>query len=73
MSGGKRLDDHSNWMGGPSKGSVFPEGVKIKHEFSANGAGELNMYEDSSEAVKNAQEMGQGKVKSHSPKSNYRH
>ena len=30
MAGGRRIDDHSSWMGGASKGSVFPEGAKVK-------------------------------------------
>jgi hypothetical protein len=37
---GKRIDDHSNWIGGRSKGSVFPDGGhKIKDESSAEGFG----------------------------------
>lgn len=62
---GRRIDDHSFWAGGHSKGSVFPEGVHTKDESSAEGAGEVMKYEDTTEAIKGSQEMGKGKVKSH--------
>lgn len=70
---GRRIDDHSFWAGLKSKGSVFPEGVKIKNESSAEGAGELNKYEDTTEAIKSQQEMSVKKVKSHPMKPGYRH
>ena len=72
MSGGQRIDDHGFWAGGKSKGSVFPEGAKIKHESSAEGAGKLSKYEDTTEAIKGVQEMGKGKAKSHDMKPGYR-
>lgn len=70
--GGRKIDDHSFWAGGKSKGSVFPEGVKIKEESSAEGAGTLSMYEDTTEMIKKQQEMGKGKAKSHSQREHYR-
>ena len=69
---GRRIDDHSSWMGGASKGSVFPEGVKVKHEESAEGAGKLSVYEDNSEAIKKQQMMNEKKAKSHPQKSHQR-
>ena len=72
MSGGRKIDDHSFWAGGRSKGSVFPEGAKTKMEMSAEGAGELNKYEDTTEAIKSAQDMAERKVKAHASKPAYR-
>lgn len=69
---GRRIDDHSSWMGGASKGSVFPEGVKHKMESSAEGAGALGKYEDTSEAIKAMQEMSIRKAKAHPMKAEYR-
>ena len=68
---GRKINDHSFWAGGKSKGSVFPEGVRHKMESSAGGAGELGKYEDTTEAIRARQEMGQGKMKSHSMKPGY--
>lgn len=73
MAGGQKIDDHSFWGGSKSKGSVFPEGNKVKMESSAEGAGKESYYEDTTAAIKSAQDMGVGKAKSHMPKDNYRH
>ena len=73
MSGGKRIDDHSSWMGKGSKGSVFPEGAKVKHEQSANGAGAVGKYEDTTEAIKSVQSAGQGKISGNKLKDGYRY
>lgn len=63
---GKRIDDHSFWAGGPGKDMVLPDGGgKTKNESSAEGVGEVNRYEDTTEAIKSSQEMAKGKVKSH--------
>lgn len=72
MSGGKRIDDHSSWMGGASKGSVFPEGAKVKHESSAEGDGHLPKYEDTTEAIHSVQKIAASKSKSHGMKPGYR-
>lgn len=69
---GQRIDDHKFFAGGASKGSVFPEGVHHKKYTSAEGAGELGKYEDTSEAIHSQQEMGIKKAKAHSAKSEYR-
>jgi len=70
---GRRIDDHSFWAGGKSKGSVFPEGVKTKNESSAEGAGEVGKYEDTTEAVKAGQMESVKKIKAHPMKQpNYR-
>lgn len=70
---GRRIDDHGFWAGGKSKGSVFPEGVHHKAESSAEGAGKLGMYEDTTETIKSQQDMGIGKAKGHPLKSGNRH
>jgi hypothetical protein len=69
---GQRIDDHSSWVGGKSKGSVFPEGVKTKNESSAEGAGAVSKYEDTTEAIKSQQQQGISKAKAHPLKSGYR-
>jgi hypothetical protein len=69
---GRKIDDHSFWAGGRSKASVFPEGVKTKMESSAEGAGELGEYWDTTEKIKEQQVMGERKIKSHMTKPGYR-
>ena len=63
MSGGQRIDDHSFWAGGKSKGSVFPEGAKTKDESTAEGAGSIMKYEDTTQRIKYSQEMGEKQIK----------
>lgn len=69
---GRKIDDHSFWAGGKSKGSVFPEGAKVKHESSAEGTGALGHYEDTTETIKSQQEMGKKKVSGHPMKTGHR-
>ena len=71
--GGMKIDDHAFFAGKKSKGSVFPEGVHTKDESSAEGAGKLNRYEDTTEEIKSAQEMGIRKAKAHDQKPNHRY
>lgn len=71
--GGQKINYHGFWAGGKSKGSVFPEGVKTKNESTAEGAGEVSKYEDTTEAIKSVQTMGEKKIKSHPMKSGYRY
>lgn len=69
---GQRIDNHSFWAGGHSKGSVFPEGAKTKDESSAEGFGALSHYEDTTEAIKSQQEMNKKKVHGHPQKPGHR-
>lgn len=63
---GRKINDHSSWIGKGSKGSVFPDGPhKVKMESSAEGAGALGKYEDTTEAIKAQQVAGEGKIRSH--------
>lgn len=66
------INDHSSWMGGKSKGSVFPEGVKHKMESSAEGAGKLMEYQDTTEAIKRTQMENERKAKARPLKQGYR-
>lgn len=70
---GRRIDDHSFWAGGKSKGSVFPEGAKVKHEGEAGDAAHLSRYEDTTEAIERVQNMGVKKAKGHNMKEGYRY
>lgn len=73
MAGGQRIDDHSSWVGKGSKGSVFPEGVKTKDESSAESAGKLSKYEDTTEAIKAVQNKSTSQAKAHPLKPGYRY
>ncbi len=74
MSGGQRIDDHSFWGGSKGKSSVFPDGPhKTKEESSAEGAGSLMKYEDTTEAIRASQVAAEKKAKAHPMKQpNYR-
>jgi len=66
ISGGQRIDDHSFWAGKGSPGSVFPDGPhKVKMESSAEGAGSVPKYEDTTERIRAAQVEGTKKTKAH--------
>lgn len=69
---GQRIDDHANWIGKPGKNMIMPEGNHSKAYASAEGAGELSKYEDTSESIHSQQEMGIRKAKGHPQKSEYR-
>ena len=64
-SGGQRIDDHTSWMGKPGKDMVMPQGVKTKSESSAEGAGSLSRYEDTTEAIRASQKMSDSKIKAY--------
>lgn len=72
MSGGQKINDHSFWGGGRNKASVFPEGVKTKQYMSAEGAGDMMKYEDTTEAIKSQQDQGISKAKGRKLKDCYR-
>ena len=71
--GGQRIDDHKNFAGGASKGSVFPEGVKVKSEPDDGSDGHLDKYEDTTEAIRAQQEMSVKKAKAHAQKPGVRY
>lgn len=70
---GRRIDDHSSWVGAAQKGYVFPDGPhKVKAESSAEGAGEVNRYEDTTETIKAQQVESVRQAKARPMKANYR-
>ncbi len=70
---GRKIDDHSFWAGSKGMNSVLPDGPhKTKVESSAEGAGEVTRYEDTTETIKSQQEAGKAKIKSHPMKPGYR-
>lgn len=69
---GQKIDDHSFWAGGRSKESVFPMSAKMKQYSSAEGAGAVGMYEDTTEAIKEQQVKGMKKAEAHKLKPTYR-
>lgn len=68
--GGMRIDDHKFFAGSGSP--KFPVGNKTKDYSSAEGAGAVGEYEDTTEKIKSQQEMGIKKAKSHPQKAGYR-
>lgn len=71
-SGGMRIDDHSFWGGNPTKESVLAGGAKSKMENSAEGAGNVSRYEDTTETIKEQQVKGAKKIHAHPLKPDYR-
>jgi hypothetical protein len=72
-SGGQRIDDHSFWAGAKGKDSVFPDGPhKTKAESSAEGAGSLTKYDDTTERVKSMQVKNTSMAKSRPLKDTFR-
>lgn len=68
---GRRIDDHSFFAGSGSPS--FPKGVHVKDYSSAEGAGSVMKYEDTTEAIKSSQEMGEKQIKRHPLKSGTRY
>lgn len=63
-SGGQKIDDHSFWAGSKGSASVFPDGPhKVKMESTADGAGSLGRYQDTTEEIKKSQNHAQAKIK----------
>lgn len=72
-SGGRRIDDHSAWMGSRGKDVVMPDGAKTKKVSSTNGFGSLDFYEDTNETLVAQQELAKKKVHGHPMKRLDRH
>ena len=70
MSKPRHINEHGNWIGAGS--GNLPVGVKMKEYTSAEGAGAVSNYEETSEDIKGMQEMGIKKIKGHSSKPGYR-
>lgn len=63
----RKIDDHGFWAGGASKGSPFPEGVKVKSVESAMGAGGLSSYRDEADDIVRVQRKGESDIKREAP------
>jgi hypothetical protein len=71
--GGQKIDYHSFWAGGRSKGSFFPEGAKTKEISEQEGAGSVMRYEDTQEAIHAQQRENVKQTKNRPLKPNYRY
>lgn len=69
-SGGMKINDHRFFAGSGSP--QFPKGVHTKDESSAEGAGSVMRYEDTTEMIKEQQVSGEKKIKAHPLKPTYR-
>lgn len=70
---GRAINDHSFWAGAKGKASVFPDGPhQEKMESSAESAGSIKQYEDTTERIRGAQVAQAGKAKSLPMKPGYR-
>jgi hypothetical protein len=72
-SGGMRIDNHKFWAGGAGKNSRFPDGAHTKDESSADSAGSVMKYEDTTEAIRATQEEGKRQAKGRPLKTGYRY
>jgi hypothetical protein len=72
MSGGQKIDDHSFWAGSKTSTNPFPNGVKSKQYMSADEAGTLKNYEDTTEKIKSAQDKNASQAKAYPTKPAYR-
>ena len=69
---GRRIDDHGSWMG---KGGKYPLPMesKMKEEKTAEGAGGIMDYPDTTEAIHRDQKAGEGKLRGRQMKTGYRY
>lgn len=70
MAGGMKITDKSGWPG--SSEEMMKSSNRLKSYGSANGDGELDQYWDTTEKIKEQQEMGDRKSSSHKMKPGYR-
>ena len=70
MSGGKRINDYG---GMPHTSEMAMKSKNMVKEYkSADGSGHQSYFEDTTEAIKRAQDMGDSKAKGHKMKDGYR-
>jgi len=63
---GRHINDHSNWIGASPKYAPLPKvGGKMMQEHSAEGAGAVMNYEDTTSKIKEYQGMADKKIKGH--------
>lgn len=68
--GGMKITEHGFFGGSGSP--KFPTGNKLRAESSAEGAGAVTEYEDTTAKIKAQQEMGISKAKAHKQKPLHR-
>lgn len=68
--GGRKIDDHKFFAGSGSP--EFPKGVHTKKYKSADSAGDVSEYEDTTEMIEKQQENGEREVKKRPLKSTHR-
>lgn len=71
-SGGMKIDDHSFFAGGVDKEVIMPRGAHLKAQADANGMGDLMNYEDTEAKIRDQQDLGVRKQKSHPQRPMYR-
>lgn len=70
---GRRIDDHSDWIGAKEKGVPLPMKSKMKSYTSAEGAGYIGSeYPDTTEDIERDQDHGIRKAESNRMKEGYR-
>lgn len=70
---GRRIDDHSSWMGSRGKHSVLPDSAKMMQVKSADGDGAVEYYEDTNDTIVAQQQNGVRHAKGHKMKPGYRY
>lgn len=70
VMGGMKINDHKFFAGSGSP--KFPVGNKLKEYSSAEGAGAVGEYEDTTEKIHSQQNMGIKKAEGHKQKPQYR-
>lgn len=71
---GRKIDDHSFWGGARPKGSVLPDGAKMRSISSVEGAGAVGRkYPDTEEDIHKDQEHAIHKVERDEIKPGYRY
>lgn len=61
----KETKRYPSWMGSPKSGEFLPMGCKAKKEAGMEGAGGLDKYPDTFEAVQSVQKREVAKLKAH--------
>lgn len=63
---GRRIDDHSSWVGKGADGVVYPTGAKHKKEDDVEGAGGDFTYPDTAEDIRKSQKRAVSQLKGYS-------
>ena len=70
---GRKINDHSSWIGKGEAGSVFPDGAhKLKMERDDGHAGGITDYPDTTEHIERDQEAAVSKIHKQPMKTGHR-